>query len=223
MWLLITAGHVIDGIKGAVSAGYDLFAFQLHDVSAGHQFESSVPIAFEAAEWIVFHDDSEGMDYAAWPIHHLYVRQLDAGGVIPLSEKTWGTPPLEQYSPWVLVGTPRESTSAKGNRVRINLVALILEQVDAPADAKITRGRTFAKIRAAPGDKARVYDVDGMSGGPIFGILTKDNSFSYWVIGVQSSWLPSPRIVSFCATSSFFSALKEAIEHSRAIPNDLSN
>lgn len=216
LWVLITAGHVIKGIKDSISSGITHSGFLLHDVAAGHSFKCSVPITFDPQEWTVLEDDRIGADYAAWPIHQFFARGLAAGGIQPLTENAWGEPPFGSFSPWLMAGAPSESTQAgKGGITRINLVALVLDPVDPPAEARVVQNRTFARIRAAPGDKARVKDIAGMSGGPVYGVRTKGNIFSYWVIGVQSSWLQGPRIISFCGAAPFFAAVKDAVRRSQ--------
>jgi hypothetical protein len=54
-----------------------------------------------------------------------------------------------------------------------------------------------------------------MSGGPIFGLKEVDGKQRYWVIGIQSSWYPTSRVVSFCPLPPFLAMLKEAILGSR--------
>lgn len=216
LWVLITAGHVINEIKGNIAKGIRHSAFHLHDVAAGHNFQCSVPINFDPEEWIVFEDERIGADYAAWPLHFLFVRNLEKGGIEPLTENAWGEPPFDQFSPWLMAGVPAESAHAgRTGATRIHLTALVLDPTERPAEAKVVDGRTFAKIRAAPKDRAKVNDITGMSGGPVYGVRTKANTFSYWVIGVQSSWFSGPRVVSFCGVAPFFAAVKDAVLRSR--------
>ena len=57
-----------------------------------------------------------------------------------------------------------------------------------------------------------VVDINGMSGGPIFGLKYVDGKLKYQVIGVQSGWYQSKRIITACPFSSFGQALRNLIE-----------
>ena len=46
---------------------------------------------------------------------------------------------------------------------------------------------------------AGVTSIKGMSGGPVFALQHVANGkLRYWLVGVQSSWLPDKRIVAVC-------------------------
>jgi hypothetical protein len=61
-----------------------------------------------------------------------------------------------------------------------------------------------------------IKDIDGMSGGPVFALKKVDGVWKYKVIGVQSGWYPSARIIAACPISSFGVALEEAVESAKA-------
>ena len=54
----------------------------------------------------------------------------------------------------------------------------------------------------------RVFDVNGMSGGPIYGVKTMNGEARYFIAGIQSGWFPSQRIVTLCAATPFFERVK---------------
>ena len=68
-WFLVTAGHVIQGIKQTIAAGIRLYSFNLNDGLAHRgEFEFSLPYDFQEDQWIVIEGDPRGTDYAAAPI-----------------------------------------------------------------------------------------------------------------------------------------------------------
>lgn len=217
-WFLITAGHVINGIKDAQAAGYLVDWFRLGDKAAGSKWDFGVPIPFEIAEWVVLEGDPGGTDYAAWPIPDLIVQQLRAGGVKALGEHTWLEPIHEAERPhWVLAGIPKENVITRGSKIAFRGVLIPLIPTAAPPEATTVERRTFAQIKP-PDDPSSVTttDIDGMSGGPIFAVRMENHpeeiKVNYGVIGIQSGWLAPQRIISFCSLAEFAEGVKRAVE-----------
>jgi hypothetical protein len=213
-WFLVTAGHVVRGIRDAVKAGIDHHTFSLNDQLArtdgqkGRAF--NLPYYFEETDWIIIEEDPVGTDYAAAILRPFIAAGLAAGGVKPIEEKAWGHEAHETYAPWLLLGVPAESHDVVNGVSTVKLTLLVLKPTAAPYGAS-TEGRTFARIVSSPGDLAKVDDIVGMSGGPIFGIRVVDQTIKYWVIGIQSSWFPTLRIVAFCEVSQFFLSIKKVL------------
>jgi hypothetical protein len=209
-WFLVTAGHVIQGVRDAIRRGANLNQFFLHDRTAGHNFDFSLPYDFNERDWIVVEEDPEGTDYAAAPLSMLFTEGLKAGGIKPISERAWGLHEHTAYPVWLLLGVPAESAKTSGAARTLNLTLLPLKPAVAPPNA-IVVNRTFAQIASSPRDSALVSDIAGMSGGPIFGVREDAAGLKYWVIGIQSSWFASSRVVSFCPVDVFFLSIKEAL------------
>ena len=143
-WFLVTAAHVIEQIKTAISHGFVLSDVHLHDRLAGNTFRFAVPFYLKTEDWLI-DSDRPGADYAATWLAPLIVENLRTGGIRPLDETTWGwTDRLEDYSQWLLVGIPDEthavvgwSTSAqadvdelgqpRGERLRVHPVTRCLQ------------------------------------------------------------------------------------------------
>jgi hypothetical protein len=220
-WLLVTAGHVINGIREAVAKGATYSDFNLHDKLAGNNFPFSVPIPFDIEDWVVIEEYPEGADYAAAPISSIIVRNLQAGGIRPIAESIWGAEPFDQYRYWLLAGIPDESYEMMGTRHTLKLTVMPLipalrpsSLIDSPSE-----NRVFAEILTQPQlDSVFVTDIKGMSGGPIFGLKESNGVLRYWLIGIQSSWYPDSRVISFCPIRQFFAAIKKAIKMTQANP-----
>jgi len=225
-WLLITAGHVINGIRDAIAQGAIFSNFNLHDRLAGNNYPFSVPIPFHVDDWVVVEGGQTDADYAASLMSPLIAQNLHAGGVRPIEEGLWGTAPFEQYPHWILIGSRGESYEIIASRPTLKLTLISLapalppESIISPSSAN----KIFAQIQTHPEfDSVYVTDVRGMSGGPIFGLRECNGVMKYWIIGIQSSWYKDSRTVWFCAIQPFFSAIKKTIILQRAdesISND---
>jgi len=214
VWFLVTAGHVVDLIEGQRVAGVQISEVMLHDRLAGNKFEHAVQFYFARDEWIVFHADENGMDYAVTPLPPLIVRGLIAGNVIPIGEETWGALPFSQYPDWLLVGIPAETRKQIGEKTLLNFTLIPLRETVYPGAGEAPANKVYAEIITKPDkDSAAVKDVAGMSGGPIFGVVKDDTkqSAKYWLIGVQSTYFMRKRIVGFCPLPEFLVGLKEAV------------
>jgi hypothetical protein len=63
-----------------------------------------------------------------------------------------------------------------------------------------------------------VKDVDGMSGGPIVMLWKANEAWKYSVIGIQSAWYRSARIIAACPFSSFTEALEPVVHEALSGP-----
>lgn len=214
LWFLCTAGHVINGLKAAQENGIALTEFRLQDKLAGNDHPFGVPYAFDLGDWMVIDDDAIGVDFAAEPLSALFVANLRVGGVKAIEEMAWGPPPLDLYKPWLLAGIPSETHTHVGNKHIVKLTIVPLQPSAAPPSSAplATTEKVFGKLVERPDiDGASVNDIDGMSGAPVFGIKEVDGVLRYWLIGVQSSWYPTSRVVAFCPMSYLLDALKVGI------------
>lgn len=216
-WILITAGHVITRLKEVASNGVHLSEFMLHDQLAGNRYPFGVPYPFAFEDWVVI--DNADADIAVAPLSAMLAANLEAGGIRPIKEDAWGTPPLDQYQYWILAGIPAESHARANNFHTLKLTIVPLQPATAPSSStdSTSTEKVFGKIVTQPDlDNAVVNDVKGMSGAPIYGVKEVDGALRYWLIGVQSSWLPSSRIVAFFPPLPLLHAIKEAIRQLKA-------
>lgn len=211
-WFYITAGHILRLIRTAQTTGSTFDAWRLGDHTAGNKFNGmAVPYDFQLDQWYVIEDEDQGLDYAAVHIGGLYRRQLEVGGISPLTKAAWGTPDMN-HDHWVLAGIPSESVSYDGiTNIAARFVAAPLSSTDAPPLAGPRSQNQFYALLADGGEEA-VRDIDGMSGGPVFMLKHENGKWKYGVIGVQSGWYRSNRTIVACPFASFAFALEEAIQ-----------
>lgn len=220
-WFYITAGHILRDVRTALSAGSKFDVWRLGDQAADNKFENkAVPYDFNLEQWCVLEDEVAGFDYAAVHLGGLYRQQLEAGGVVAIEEHAWSDHQTE-YDHWALVGIPSESVAYDGESVisaRVVLAPLFPVEPPELADRK-ARNQFYAKL-AADSDNV-VQSIVGMSGGPIVSLRYVDGTWKYGVIGVQSAWYPSLRIIAACPFTSFAFALKPVVEGALAIARQL--
>jgi hypothetical protein len=141
----------------------------------------------------------------------LYRQQLEAGGVVPITKQAWGDH-VTEHDHWVLYGIPSESISYDGaNQITAKVVMVPLVSAEPPrlVEQK-AENQFYAKL--ANGSEEVVGDIDGMSGGPIVMLRKADDTWKYSVIGVQSGWYSSTRVIAACPFSSFAEALEPVVE-----------
>lgn len=165
---------------------------------------------------MTIYDEDEGFDFAALEIHPFHRRGLTQANVSAIELHATGPAEFHDDSQLALVGVPAESFDKKGADTAMKLVLVPL--MPYVGDALPVKGDSIlAQMPTNPTDAMhRVEDVAGMSGGPIFRIVTKAGKHKkYWLVGIQSGWYPTSRVVRFCPIDAFVAALKEVLEESK--------
>lgn len=211
-WFYMTAGHILRDIRIALKGGSTFDIWRLGDQTAGNRFQdTAVPYGFDIDQWFVLEDAASGLDYATVRITGLYRKQLEAGGVTALDKNTWGDH-LTAHDHWVLVGIPKETVSYDGKTIiSSRFVMAPITSTEAPPFAE-RRAENKFYARLADDSERVVNNIDGMSGGPVFLLRLVDDIWKYNVIGVQSSWYPSSRVVAVCPITTFGEALEPLVE-----------
>jgi hypothetical protein len=209
VWFYVTAGHVLRCIRSAMDAGSKFDIWRLGDQTARGPFkEIGIPLAFSSEQWIELEDEAIGLDYAALPLRDLYRQALERGGVVPIPKDGWSDY-VTEYDQWVLVGVPGETVTHDGKSVMTaKVVSVALIETDTPEGAG-TRAENQFYAKLIDGSEAVVKNVEGMSGGPIFATKKVEDTIGYKVIGVQSAWHPTTRVIAACPLSSLGLALEK--------------
>jgi hypothetical protein len=212
-WFYVTAGHILKNIKKSLEAGGTFDIWRFDDQTASQKFNGrAIPYSFEIGDWIVLEDADTGLDYAALPLRDLYRQGLKAGGACPIGREAWGDHTAE-HDFRALVGIPSETVEYDNETIitaRI-VIAPVTPSEQPPMAQKKAENQFYSKL--PDGSEQFFKDVDGMSGGPIFAIKKVDGIWMYWVIGVQSAWYPTSKILVACPFSFFGQILEGAVKN----------
>ena len=99
-----------------------------------------------------------------------------------------------------------------------------IQMLDEPPDhmeKKYDRfyGRLIKGVGSYKGEIRLLLDLNGMSGGPVFGLRIDDKSFEYDLIGIQSSW-DNEDTIAACLVEPFAVAVGVRTEEWLASLND---
>ena len=223
MWFYVTAGHILSDIRKALAAGSTFDVWRLGDYTAGAKFKGvAIPYHFELDNWLAIHDEANGLDYAAVPISDLYRRLLAAGDATPIGKEAWGTY-VDENDGWALVGIPSESIDYDDEtliKARVVVAPLVLAPIPVGAEAK-SENQFYARFADDP--TPFVKDIDGMSGAPIFSLRKEGEEWKYKVIGVQSGWYKSSKVLAACPFSSFGQALSDVVIEAKRLYAEMAN
>jgi len=94
------------------------------------------------------------------------------------------------------------------------IVSVGLNKTERPENIEEkTFQRLYAKIDFDTiQDGVELGNIDGMSGGPIFGVKVLDDRFDYKLIGIQSGWNQNDTIIA-CGAQPFIDAIKAIPEN----------
>lgn len=211
-WFYITAGHAIEAIKILHSAGAIFDRWRLSDATAGGEYpDKALPYDFDIDDWAFINEHETGADCAAIPITGITRMGLEAGGVKPLEENAWMNAG-EPFDQWLLYGTPSETVEYNEESViTARTVMVAAKQCDPPSNTIAPKDQLlYAKLID---DSINVVnDIDGMSGGPIFGVQHIPEGFRYSIIGIQAGWYKHQRMLVICPIADFASQLLECVK-----------
>lgn len=211
-WLAITAGHIFRDLKDYVSRGASLSNWLIDDSAVSNSVVPAYPISLQIDQDVqFFYDEKEGYDYAYFPIAGLTRQALADRGIEAIPAATWDADDLNEFPFWLLVGTPIVFATLDSSRPLVKKHATVyVEEVDhVPQGLETTNfQRLYARIDFdSVAEQDGVFDIGGMSGGPIFGLRSLTASYdSYRLIGVQSGWNEKDHIA-LCAAQPFIRAI----------------
>jgi hypothetical protein len=191
-WFLMTAGHCIKNIEQALAKGYVIDRCNLID-SLGNEATDSHCLPFD---WLAASPTSmcydESYDYGLVWIDDLYRRALEANGVQPIDEEAWEKQPKDPDF-YLVVGVPGDFSSVSGDRTEVMTSLHPVEAIqEIPEGFTRTEAPTFYG-RIILDDV--VTDIRGISGGPLFALKKSPAGLKYWLLALQSRWLPESRLI----------------------------
>ncbi|MCK4605487.1 MAG: hypothetical protein KAU41_12495 [Deltaproteobacteria bacterium] len=209
-WFLITAGHCIKAVEQLVHEhGYQIVQCSLIDtMSLEAKHRHPVPFDYIGSNPTSLSQSRE-FDYGIIEVSDHYKRLLEANNVQPLNEEVWKKQP-SNVDFYMLLGVPAELTKKDLNTVQITSTLLGVEVLDQrPEEFPESNVPLFyGRINL----NESLSNIEGMSGGPIFGFYKNDKGeLKYWLLALQSRWLPSSRYIMACPTKLLGEFLEEMV------------
>jgi hypothetical protein len=210
-WFLITAGHCLQYIDDYKKEGYKISKCYLLDSSGdGATHREPVIFTYEQQNPLYIPDDRE-RDYGIIPLSRYYQELLRKNNIIPLSEEVWKHQPKKPEH-FVLMGVPEEYIKEGKNYLELATTINYIEKCDRPDSLPDTEPSLFyGKIILSAERKS----IAGMSGGPIFAFETVNEQVRYWLVALQSRWLPDSKIVVGCPTTFLGLVIEHALNNKK--------
>jgi hypothetical protein len=210
-WLFVTAGHVFDdaeeGIERLRKAGRIRVTHARIVTCFGAGAANCLPtiISYDDVPKISIDDGRRGLDFAFLPLRDFYVSGITANGVVPFRPEDWAEPAEGKVVAFGVVGFPEEEKQASDGD----------ERVDGWVRPVLVWVRPCALPENAPSPDYPLFVAEipysipkspkGLSGGAVIALVEKaDGSTTYHLVGVQSFWNKSARVIYACPMSSFF-------------------
>lgn len=222
VWNFVTAGHILEDLERNIeNKSIKIKNCVLVDKfgpDAVSQF--SIPFEYNNAPKFFVNEKDAGLDFGLIILTAHYCDLLKANGVVPILEKDWKNIPDELQEKHVMLGLPRclIKTKTAGKNEDMKLVSSV-----SPAAIGVERIYDKTLEKDYPQFVGRLHqagytieNIDGMSGGPIIG-FSKDWT-RYWVVAIQSSWLPESRITFGCLVSVFTQIVEDFVSRSEEKP-----
>ena len=196
--VFVTAGHGLQKLDRQLEEGsIEIVAARIID-SFRRDAKHDIPVPFEyaTADRAYANDDEAGVDFGLVRIRPYFLKTIEAQGVRPIGVGGWANFESDEFDHFYLVGVPRERVVVEGeesSHVTLSLTLLGLTQVEVPPECAKQNERFAARIN----DLGSLEDIDGMSGGPIYGVIPGTPP-QYRLAAVQSAWLDSRQIILAC-------------------------
>jgi len=220
----VTAGHVVQSLKSmAEDPRYAVKEFCFCD-GYFHPDACTIPVAADHLRQAWDHYEP-GLDIGMLPLRDIYLRPLAASNAFtPLDERGWQGMPNSDDDRYFVVGLPRESIDG----AQATLRCVPLKRIESKPKRHASDpfwGRDHAFYAEVidildDGDHPPVRDIRGMSGGPVYQIgRDKNKKLRFWLVGVQSDWLPNSRVI--CATG--ITHIRDLFNRMKRIMDELDN
>ncbi len=225
---IVVAGHVLTQLEKRL-AGREIVKARIIDSFEGDEYAGhSIPFPLADAPRDRF-DDGHTIDYGVILLESHYARLLDRAGKVALCEADWSTP---RGTPdfRILLGFPRAGRTVTDTctperyevTLDVGLTMLRVSATDDPPDC--LRGafdRFFGHVIRGTGYRngrvIEVDDIDGMSGGPVFGVHIEQGRIKFSLVGIQSGWEPDSRVIAACPVPPFAEWLAGMIDGKTAL------
>lgn len=187
IWFLVTAAHCFRIVNELLTNGYTLVSCRLFDsLGINRRYVDPIPFNYDPDHAYCLDEFEEGLDIGFYFISTYYRKIFEANNIEALDEKTWEKVPNNIDFYW-LIGLPVELIKFSPDQYLVGpLRLLVIPQTEKPNGFPDRLSpRFYGEIHPES-----IESIKGMSGGPIFAFKSYSDKLRYWLVAVQSTWLP---------------------------------
>lgn len=220
----VTAGHCLkDGlddliVRGAIRITGGGFMDYL---GVGAQHFHLIPHRYEIGDAAYVELPGHGVDFGILMLDELQIKDLAANNTMPIGRENWIHQPQLTFDIYRMLGIPanrvfRHRLSESSSRLAVQpaMVAIdriTIDEAGSPPPGSETPTDAWFIGRIDP--LAKIDDIKGMSGGPIYGFRKHaDGRLTYHVVAVQSRWWPHSRTIFGCSLPMIAEAIWQEID-----------
>jgi hypothetical protein len=214
-WCFVTAGHNLrqfelrldhKQLRPKKCSLYDYFG-----PDAVHHMR--IPFVYQRDRTLYV--DEGGLDFGLVALSTYYQDQLELNNIVPVTSENWVHQDQVDYGIYAMLGLPQELTDEEYVQGQSNEAFMLSirpaliwfsEPVNPPDNLPQTR---FPRFVGQLPDDLPLRSIKGMSGGPIFGFSKKGDR--YWVVAIQSSWLPQRKLTFGCPVKVFAKLVEDLL------------
>lgn len=206
IYCLVTAGNVLNDIDEKRANAVELGTFRLWDGwTPGTPHRGYVTFDYDAPPKLRV--DENGLDYGLIPLSQYYVSNLLAVKTVPITEEQYEREWPADFDAFAMIGTPWKTTSLerhgkRGTKVTQSVSITRLEPELNPPKVLVHTAPQFYARLLVPEESTEWNDmggdIRGMSGGPVIGLRRDEEGLKYYILGVQSAWEESRRVIAAC-------------------------
>jgi hypothetical protein len=220
-WFWVTAGHCLQEdleeplAKGQIRLAAGNFMDYFGDEATNNV---SVPYLYEAGCAMYLEEPALGLDFGLIPIDGLMRQTFLANKNVPICRENWIHQHRLEFEGYYLLGIPRTKVFKKPTSygVEINMQPQMIAV--RAIDPGTVEGASSTEWFAGQNDEdAEIETVEGMSGGPIYGLRRHEKGrLLYHAVAVQSRWIRSKRIIFGCPLPNFAEQVLRLLIQSRS-------
>ena len=209
--LVITAGHVIDILLKRKEQNAK---FAVLDHSERGKDKREVPIVLDENNMQSIRVNN--FDYGMIALPELTWRCMLANGKVAVPNNSWKNSPknMNDFEKIYIFGVPTEGVTPKSHNGKITNIDYQFMMYGAQPIARPPStidhpegGFFYCKL-----EHQSERDIDGMSGGPAFGVVREsDEKISFWLLGIQSGWVPHRREISVATIAPLAEGFLDAV------------
>lgn len=219
--VLVTAGHVINRLgEDFLSTDREITKCRVLDRGVAMTGDAGVPINLPRvgiASWYQADDDP---DWGAILLPTFEANMIAASGKVGWVGADMIAHPEDEFDAYVMLGCPQSAVTVKEDytehefgrlRLRVGMFCVALTRVPDESRTKEDRGRErFCALLDE--ERRETQNIEGMSGGPIFGLKQVGGEVQFKLIAIQSKWVSEKRKVYAEFAKPFVDVLAREIE-----------